>query len=334
MRILLALITVFAVFQAQAYCYITGSNETPTRVAEPVTIDLDLAQSGEKAINFVNSAPDFKCLNNIWSSNTFTLSTTGTSEEYYYAIKNGIHNIVIRISLTSERTNTSPFAGGSSYSITALDNQLKYKIKYRVIINHKDSINNTIEANHTVAFEKKLIITPASCKVVSCLLGNDNTRQFYINEIPIRFKFTPTTCTFKNQEISAPSISYHEIDSHAFTAPTTKQPELQCSSITGVATSNIHYHFEPISMVYQSNILKNDLDTQQGSAGEVGFQLMNNNKLINFTSSEKFALASRGSELSKNTIYQLNLQLRYARYGSKVFAGKVQSKVKVVVDYD
>ena len=334
MRILLALITVFAVFQAQAYCYITGSNETPTRVAEPVTIDLDLAQSGEKAINFVNSAPDFKCLNNIWRFNTFTLSTTGTSEEYYYAIKNGIHNIVIGISLTSERTNTSPFAGGSSYSITALDNQLKYKVKYRVIINHKDSINNAIEANHTFALEKKLILTPASCKVVSCLLGNDNTKQFYINEIPIRFKLTPTTCTFKSQEISAPSISYHEIDSNIFTTPTTKKPELQCSSITGVATSNIHYHFEPISMVHQSVILKNDLEMQQGGAGEVGFQLMNNGKVIDFLSSEKFTLANRGSALLNNAVYPLDLQLRYARYGNRVFAGKVQSKAKVVVDYD
>lgn len=84
----------------------------------------------------------------------------------------------------------------------------------------------------------------------------------------------------------------------------------------------------------QNTTLKNDLETQQGGAGEVGFELMNDKDIINFPTSKKFILASRGNTLRNNTLYPLNLKLRYARYGNKVFAGTVQSKVKVVVDYD
>ncbi|WP_312211306.1 fimbrial protein [Pseudescherichia sp.] len=236
-------------------------------------------------------------------------------------------------SKTSNFTGGSNFSGGKAYAATELDNQLKYKIKYSLKFNHTGNVKNTIDVNQTSLLTDKLILKPASCSFIGCIYDNDNSGQQYVNEVPIIVKFTPTTCTFKNQEISAPDISYHEIDSNGFTAPRPKQPELQCSSITGVATSNIHYHFESISAT-QGDILKNDLETQQGSAGEVGFELTNNNKAINFPSSEKFTLASRGSALLTNTVYPLNLQLRYARYGNKVFAGRVQSRVKVVVDYD
>lgn len=341
MRILLALITVFAVFQAQAYCYITGNDKTPIRISKQVEINMDLANSNQGTpITFASDAPEFKCYENILSSNTFTLSTLANGKEQYYSIKNNIHNLVIGISLVSEKSTTANFTGGPSssggkaYATTELDNQLQYKLKYSLQFNHTGSVKNVIDVNKTVILEDKMYVKPAACSsLIGCIYGNNNSGQQYILEVPILVKFTPTTCTFKNQEISAPDISYQEIDSNSFAAPRPKQPELQCSSITGVATSNIHYHFESISAT-QGDILKNDLETQQGSAGEVGFQLTNNNKAINFLPSEKFTLASRGSALLNNTIYPLNLQLRYARYGNKVFAGKVQSKVKVVVDYD
>jgi len=100
-----------------------------------------------------------------------------------------------------------------------------------------------------------------------------------------------------------------------------------------MATSNIYYHFEPISNI-NNGILENDLATQPGSAGEVGFKLRNNGEDLIFQPSQKFTLANRGNAVSNSIDYPLNLQLRYARYGNKVFTGKVQSKVKVVVDYD
>ena len=340
MRILLALITVFAVFQAQAYCYISGNDKTPIRKANPIEIDLDTANSNrEIPITFVSGTPEFKCYSNILSSNTFTLSTLSNGEEQYYSISNNIHNLVIGISLVSEKSKTSNFTGGSNYSggkiyaATELDNQLKYKLKYSLKFNHTGNVKNTLDVNQTFLLTDKLILKPAPCSFIGCTYGNDNSGQQYVNEVPIIVKFTPTTCTFKDQDISAQDISYHEIDSNGSAAPKGEQPQLRCSSITGVATSNIHYHFESINMA-QSTILKNDLETQQGGAGEVGFQLIKNGKPINFPISEKFALASRGSTLQNNSTYPLDIQLRYARYGNKVFAGRVQSKVKVVVDYD
>lgn len=334
MRILLALITVFAVFQAQAYCYISGSNKTPLITPEPIEINLD--NTNREIINQLNltsNAPEFKCY---LTTNTFSLSTSITNAKYYYAIKNNIHNIVVEISLTGEKTTSSEFSGnltsdGEAHAATTLNKELTYKLKYNLLVNHTGAVTDTIEVNQPTTLENTLIIKPNPCTI--CIMQNSNKDHRYIYEIPFFVKFTPTTCTFKNQEITAPSISYNEIDNNTFAPPTTKQPEIQCSSITGVATSNIHYHFESISAT-QGDILKNDLETLQGSAGEVGFQLMNNSKAISFPSSEKFTLASRGSALLNNTIYPLNLQLRYARYGNKVLAGKVQSKVKVVMDYD
>ncbi len=334
MRILLALITVFAVFQVQAYCYISGTEKTPTIKTNPVEINLDIANRETiKPVIFATGAPEFKCY---LTTNTFGLSTSLTNAKYYYAIKNNIHNVVVEISLTGEKTTSSPFSGdissdGKAHAATELNNELTYKLKYNVMVNHSGNVTDTIEVNQPATLVNKLIIKPTPCTL--CAMGNSNRDHRYIYEVPFFVKFTPTTCTFKSQEISAPSISYHEIDSNTFSAPTTKQPELQCSSITGVATSNIHYHFQPISAT-QGDILKNDFETQQGGAGEVGFQLMNNNKAIKFSSGEKFTLASSGNTLLSNTIYPLDLQLRYARYGNKVFSGLVQSKVKVVVDYD
>lgn len=334
MRILLALITVFAVFQAQAYCYITGDNKTPLITPKPIEINLDISKREiVNPLNFTSNAPEFNCF---LTTNTFSLSTSITNAKHYYAIKNSVHNIVLEVSLTGEKTTSSAFPGnlstdGEAHAATKLNNELTYKLKYNLLMNHTGTVTDTIEVNQPTTLQNTLIIKPNPCSM--CIMQHPNKDHKYIYEIPFYVKFTPTTCTFKNQEISAPDISFHEIDSNSFAAPRPKQPELQCSSITGVATSNIHYHFESISAT-QGDILKNDLETQQGSAGEVGFQLTNNNKAINFPSSEKFTLASRGSALLNNTVYPLNLQLRYARYGNKVFAGKVQSKVKVVVDYD
>ncbi|WP_312175662.1 hypothetical protein [Pseudescherichia sp.] len=337
MRILLALITVFAVFQAQAYCYITGNSHQPEVTSDTITLDLDAGSATkEYFINLSDSSPDFKCLSGGWTPNTFNLSTK-VNTDYYYKISNSMHNLAIKISLKAGTPTKSAAFTGNTLQPTphkAVElNTFKYVLTYSVLTNYTGSITDTIETNTAFGLNNFMIIKPVPCDMLSCLAGNNNNAHEYRNRIRLLAKFTPTTCTFKNQEITAPSISYHEISSNSFVAPATKQPEIECSSITGVATSNIHYHFEAISMA-QGNILKNDLEAQLGSAGEVGFQLMNNNKAINFLASEKFTLSSRGSALQDNTIYPLNLQLRYARYGNKVFAGKVQSKVKVVVDYD
>ncbi|WP_313113386.1 hypothetical protein [Pseudescherichia sp.] len=337
MRILLALITVFAVFQAQAYCYIEGTEKQPSVTSETITLDLDAGSATkENIINLSSSSPDFKCLGGGWTPNIFNLSTAHNTD-YYYKIGNSTHNIAIKISLKAGTTTKSGAFNGSTFShVThkAIElNTFKYVLTYSVLTNYTGNVTGTIETNTAFDLINYMIIKPQSCDTISCLAGHDNNTHEYRNRIKVLAKFTPTTCTFKNQEIAAPSISYQDIANNAFAAPTTKQPELQCSSTTGVATSNIHYHFEPISTL-SGNILQNELGTESGSAGEVGFELKNNGQDITFQPTQKFTLASRGGELLNGRTYPLNLQLRYARYGNKVFTGKVQSKVKVVVDYD
>lgn len=332
MRILLALITVFAVFQAQAYCYITDKDTQPSFHGQDVTLDLDVGKTSEvKNINFDGSAPAFYCLAGSITSNDFTLSVPNTSS-YYYLIENGIHNLFLRISLQPQAPVTSQKYGAYSTHNAAALNSLQYKLEYSIQSDYKGSTRGTIKMNDSFLLGD-ITIKPRECSSLGCIFNYDNKNHKYTYQVYITPKFTPTTCTFKDQDISAQDISYHEIDSNGFAAPKGEQPQLQCSSLTGVATSNIHYHFESISMA-QNTILKNDLETQQGGAGEVGFELMNDKDIINFPTSKKFILASRGNTLRNNTLYPLNLKLRYARYGNKVFAGRVQSKVKVVVDYD
>jgi len=334
MRILLALITVFAVFQAQAYCYIVGNNNTPIKLSTPVEINLDVTDKEVVKQLDLSGMPDFICY---VISNNFSLTTSEGTKEYHYSIKTGTHNLVLAISLEGEKTTSSSFTGGlesigKTYPASALNSELRYRLRYSIKVNHTGSTLKTIGINDAVPLENKLIIKPTACSFL-CNSENPNKNHKYIYEIPFLVKFTPTTCTFKNQEITVSSISYHEIDSNAFSAPTTDRPKIECRSTTGVATSNIHYHFEPVSPL-NGRVLHNELGTQQGSAGDVGFELKNNGQIITFQPDQKFTLASRGSELKNNTIYPLDLQLRYARYGNKVFAGKVQSRVKVVVDYD
>lgn len=332
MRILLALITVFAVFQAQAFCYITGKNTQPVFRAESIALDLDAGKSSDvKNINFTGTAPDFYCFEGTVTPNEFSLSVPNSSS-YYYSIENGIHNLFLKISLQTQSPVNYIVNTSNSTSAATLLNKLQYKIEYSVQTNYKGVTQGTIKTGDSFLLGS-INIKPTECSVLGCAFTYNNKNHQYIYQVWITPKFTPTTCTFKNQEIAAPSISYQDIANNAFAAPTTKQPELQCSSTTGVATSNIHYHFEPISTL-SGNILQNELGTESGSAGEVGFELKNNGQDITFQPTQKFTLASRGGELLNGRTYPLNLQLRYARYGNKVFTGKVQSKVKVVVDYD
>ena len=78
MRILLALITIFAVFQTQAHCYIEGNNTRPDVDAEPITLDLDTNNTSKtENINFHSlSAPNFECLQGEKTPNKFFIVTT------------------------------------------------------------------------------------------------------------------------------------------------------------------------------------------------------------------------------------------------------------------
>jgi len=337
MRILLALITVFAAFQAQALCYLTGSTFQPEVSSETITLNLDApSATTSKAISFENSAPNFKCLTGDVTPNVFSQSAA-KSIASFYAIKSDVHNLVLKVVLTVDPTKKSTAFLGDLFSSIAhrammLNPYFAYTLTYSVQSHYTGSVAGTIDVNTPFTLDNYVVIKPESCNGLTCL-AVDNTTHQYRYKIRLLAKFTPTTCTFKNQEISAPDISYHQIDSNGFATPKTKQPELQCSSTTGVATSNIHYHFEPISTLNRQ-IVTNDLSTQPGSAGEVGFMLTNNSEAITFQPSQKFTLASRGSDLHNQALYPLNLQLRYARYGNNVSSGRVQSRVKVVVDYD
>lgn len=333
MRILLALITVFAAFQAQAHCYIQGSNNRPEVDAKPITIDLDSSSiSKTESINFYNlNAPKFQCLDGETTPNRFTLSAANNIDEYY-EVRDGIHSLFLKISLKPfGKTTIEEFSDKGVYDATML-NKLQYELVYSVEKNFSGNVSRVIDVNTPLRLNNYLTIKPEDCSLAGCA-SHDNSNDEYIYHVQIKPTFTPTTCSFIDQQINVPNITFDQINNNNFTAPTEGFPTLQCNSSTGVATSNVHYYFEPISEL-SGNILKNDLETEPGSAGEVGFELMNDEKKINFNNGEKFDLISRGSSLKTSNIYDLKLKVRYARYGNKVRPGQIESKVKVVIDYD
>lgn len=341
MRILLALITFFAVFQAQAYCYLTGVDvdKQPQIEADPIALDLTTGDSSvTENMNFTSDRRlSFACFDPADKTpNKFVLSASQPSNEYYL-IKNGSHRLYVRIWLEPDYPYITDTIPNHSYYPATMLNSLKYKLNYSVQSNYSGTTFRNVNIGEKIKLDSYITAKPIACSIAGDCVSNfyDNTNhgyRYYITVIP---KFTPTTCTFSNQEISVPEISYQDIATNPFTTPTSAQPELRCSSSTGVATSNIHYHFEAISTPDGSGkILQNELGTQPGSAGEIGFMLRNNDQDINFYPSQSFTIAKVSDPLQNSSTFPLNLQLRYASYGNKVFSGRVQSKVKVVVDYD
>lgn len=335
MRILLALVTLFAVFHAQAYCYLTDNVKQPQIDAKAIELNLDTVSSSNE-INLDmqdEKALSFACLDeNGATPNQFVLSVAQNTNEYYM-IENGSHKLFVRIWLEPGSHSITDIFSRNYFKAYTL-NTLNYKLKYTVQSNFTGDTFKNADINGIIKMDNHLIIKPIDCSLNGdCKDGLSNTTHQYTYNIYIKPKFTPTTCTFSDQEISAPEISYQDINTNDFAAPTTAQPELLCSSTTGVATSNIHYHFEAISLT-TGKVLQNELETQPGSAGQVGFILRNNNQDITSYPSQKFTMARLGNPVQNGSTFPLNLQLRYASYGNKVFSGLVQSKVKVVVDYD
>lgn len=334
MRILLALITVFSVFQAQAYCLIKGVDIQSNFTAKEIPIDLN---AGDQEITQPISLPSnsintFICEDTSPQLNKFTL-IAGQGNAEYYLIEQEKHKLYVKISLEQD----SSFDSGIFPPDKTIDhhanelNNLKYKLKYSVQSNYTGNLAGTITANTSKKLNNYIMIKPAECAANQCSIGS-NINQKYTYYVTIRPTFTPTTCTFKNQTITVASISYQDIDTNSFVVPN-PQPSLQCSSSTGVATSNITYRFQSITPP-SHGVLVNELGINSGSAGEVGFELKNKDKAITFAPDQKFTIADFGNVVENNKIIPLDLKVRYARYGDHVVTGRVQSKVKVVVDYD
>lgn len=335
MRILLALVTLFAVFQAQAHCFISGVAPQYSYTADTVTIDLDAGDGTQtENINFrdLKGIPSFVCIYGMQTSNNFTLSPAQSNDEYYL-VKNGKHKLFVKISLDREDNyTTTNFPDDINHYYPAYElNNLQYKLKYTVQSTFTGTPSREVNLNETFTLGNYIILKPNDCSPKGCPAYNNSTHQ-YKYYVQVNFRFTPTTCTFKNQVINVPSISYQDIEHNDFVAPD-KQPELQCSSITGVATSNIKYHFEPVTTA-TNGILANELGVSPESAGEIGFNLNNKGENVTFDPNQKFTVANLGEPVENGKTYPLDLRLRYARYGKQVISGLVQSKVKVVVDYD
>jgi len=335
MRTLLALVTFFAVFQAQAYCYITNSAQ-PQILSSPVIIDLDAGRSSETYNVDLNApnAPSFACFGAEGGTpNQFALSVTQNSNEYY-TIYNGAHKLTLRIWLEAVDPKYSGVFANESYNKANVLNTFKFKLNYSVENAAGVPTLREAKVNENLPLDSHVLIKPMPCEVNNdCESGHNNATHAYIYDVMVIPKFTPTTCTFKDAEVEVPSISYHEIDNPNYLAPKSSQPQLECNSATGVATSNIRYSFSPITPTATSTLV-NELGSEPGSAGDVGFILMNNGQVINKYPSPKFTVATWGSTVQNGSKFALDLKFRYARYGNRVVTGRVQSKVKVVVDYD
>ncbi len=332
MRILLALIAVFTMAQAQAHCFIADVFHKHQFTADPVTINLDEGHASEvKNLEFMTlQTPHFVCTEGSdGTPNQFNMSVEDNNT-MYYEIQSWPHKLYLKVSLTPEPPVTITFAPKSYYDIIEL-NKFQYKLTYSVQKNFTGVPDQTVPMNTAIKLSGYIKIRPAECITSNC--GRDNSTDQYSYYVQIKPVFTPSTCSFKDQEVSVPNISSQELASATFQTVMPDQPKLECNSTTGVATSNIHYRFEPVGVV-AGKTLHNELENQPGGAGQVGFQLMNNDEEIDFKRSQIFTVVNSGDTLQNGTTFPLNLKVKYMRYGNRVVAGNVQSKAKVVVLYD
>jgi len=333
MRILLALITFFLGFQAQAHCFIADNFHQHQFTADPVTINLDEGHDSEvKNLEFMTlNTPHFACiLGNDGTPNQFNMSVEDNNTKYY-EIQSWPHKVYLKVSLTPEPPVSLTFDPQSSYYDVIELNRFQYKLTYSVQNNFTGVADQTVPINTPIKLSGYIKIKPAECITSKC--GRDNSTDQYSYYVQIKPVFTPSTCSFKDQEVSVPNITSQELTSATFQSVMPDQPKLECNSTTGVATSNIHYRFEPVGLV-TGKTLHNELENQPGGAGQVGFQLMNNDEEIDFQRSQIFTVVNRGDTLQNGTTFPLNLKVKYMRYGNRVVAGNVQSKAKVVVLYD
>ena len=178
---------------------------------------------------------------------------------------------------------------------------------------------------------------PEKCFSTGCLFGNDNTNHYYrVTYIPQITQMTKT-CRFNDGVLTAPAVTISDLNNNASRylklEPTSGNVSFICNK--GLSSYSFKYHFESESI--QGNILKNEYENEYGGAGDVGFEIsLNGSQAINFSAgnSSSYDLLNFKDVTPEEQRVNLNLYGRYVVYGQNIRPGKVQSRVKVVTEYE
>ncbi|ELM1617749.1 hypothetical protein Q3P50_000938 [Salmonella enterica] len=337
MRIFYALFILFYSVNLYAYCKLDGGDSGFIHEqAQSLKINLNqIAGNFDKNINMKDDVKStFSCRPGNVYKNDFNMEVVNPIQKYLVDL-DGIHKVFVLLSFSVQSSNKTDLPGDNQQSVTKL-NVLSYHLNYNIMNTANIGVQGDykyVAVGDTIKSDVYMKIKPVYCGgVFSCLSPWNNINQYYKQSIELNFSFDKMTCSINDYpNLKIQDTTYADLGS-VFLPIISEQPKIDCSSSLGVATSNVKYHFEAVSD-YSGNILKNDFETNSDSAGEVGFQMKNDGQLVDFLANKKFDLVSR-NRLLNNESYPLNLTFRYIPYGNKVRPGKVQSKMKVVIDYD
>ncbi|MCO4136812.1 hypothetical protein HVY71_08810 [Citrobacter freundii] len=316
-------------FSASSHCYIPDGSETYVSGDE-----LKLENMKGNVVNISNFKftrnPMCRNLLNMGSETTFKIDFP--SQAYYVYHADG-GDIYLKATFSADPTlisyeKTDTFTKMDVGKINNAVITLTFDVvsKATGVSEHAKNIGEGIQID----------FTPEKCILTGCLGERDNRNHYYhVTYIPQIKKMTKT-CRFNDGVLTAPAITTSDLNNNSSRylklEPTSGNVSFICNK--GLSSYSFNYHFESESI--QGNILKNEYENEYGGAGDVGFEIsLNGSQAISFSAgnSSSYDLLNFKDITPEEQRVDLNLYGRYVAYGQNIRPGKVQSRVKVVTEY-
>ena len=216
--------------------------------------------------------------------------------------------------------------GKSSYNLEEILSAINFTIPYSITSLPDNSYISDIfpGAPFPLLFE---------IEVSSCIGSNTNCNSVRFNfNLNTILQVNLMTCGFEDKSIDTGRFVLSRINSENY-----QFHHIRFDCIQGeqgelvFEPSEVEYYFEPVTIQESgSSILKNELENSEEGAGQVGFQLSNddtNEILYGKSNSYAFQHPHEGSN-------QIPLFIRPRTYGNNVSSGQIMSRVKIVVMYN
>ncbi|AMH15101.1 hypothetical protein AL515_15070 [Citrobacter sp. FDAARGOS_156] len=317
-------------FGASSHCYISNGAETYVSGDE-----LKLNNMKGNVVNISNFKFTHKPIcRNLFDMGGETVFSIEFPRETYYVYHADAGDIYLRATFSSDPAH---ILYDKKNSFTEMDigkiNKAEITLTFDVVSKATGVSQNAKNINEGIQID----FIPEKCFSTGCLFGHDNTNHYYrVTYIPQITKMTKT-CRFNDGVLTAPAVTISDLNNNASRylklEPTSGNVSFICNK--GLSSYSFKYHFESESI--QGNILKNEYENEYGGAGDVGFEIsLNGSQAINFSAgnSSSYDLLNFKDVTPEEQRVNLNLYGRYVVYGQNIRPGKVQSRVKVVTEYE
>ncbi|QLO42148.1 hypothetical protein HV198_08280 [Citrobacter freundii] len=317
-------------FGASSHCYISNGSEIYVSGDE-----LKLDNMKGNVVNISNFKFTHKPIcRNLFDMGADTVFNIKFPNETYYVYHADAGDIYLRATFSSD---PALILYDKKDSFTEMDvgkiNKTEITLTFDVVSKATGVSGNAKNINEGI----QINFIPEKCIFSGCWSGRDNTNHYYrVTYIP-QIKQMTKTCRFNDGVLTAPAITISDLNNNTSRylklEPTSGNVSFICNK--GLSSYSFKYHFESENI--QGNILKNEHENKYGGAGDVGFEIsLNGSQAISFSAgnSSSYDLLNFKDITPEEQRVDLNLYGRYVAYGQNIRPGKVQSRVKVVTEYE